>query len=213
MTVGQPPKLRVLCGALRGRSILPPPAVHGNTHLTLSLVKEALFQVLEQRLGEDLHQTAFYDLCAGSGQMAIEALSVGFSPVHLCEVDAPRLRHLAQIMREGDYSIQIHRRDFRRMAPMIAAERQAVAFLDPPYSFWDREGRSDAVDRLLHNLLNVEAPLCRWIWLIIHAPGEYYVPPEESGRSLRIDFAEQRPYRRQRLSLLRLRASAGPTDA
>ncbi len=127
----------------------------GNSHLTLNLVKEAIFQVLEGRLGPELENYAFFDLCAGSGQMAFEAFSRGFAAVHLAEVDGGRLAHLISEAKRGEFDVRIHRRDFRRMAPLIFRHPRSVVFLDPPYSFWKGNGgESDAVDRLVHNLAN-----------------------------------------------------------
>ncbi|MBX7058250.1 MAG: RsmD family RNA methyltransferase [Leptospirales bacterium] len=194
-------RLRVLRGKFRGRSIPAPPAAHGNSHLTLGLVKEALFQILEQRLGSELPETSFFDLCAGSGQMAVEASSVGFASVHLCEVDSGRLRHLAEMVQKGGFPIEVHRRDFRRMAGPMLRARRIVAFLDPPYSFWDREGRSEAVDRLVYNLLHAAESSAEWLWFIVHGPAPYR-PPLLSGPTLSIRSQETRSYRKQQLTFL-----------
>ncbi|MCR9144335.1 MAG: RsmD family RNA methyltransferase [bacterium] len=207
--------LRIQKGRLRGRKIKPPPPVSGNSHLTLNLVKEAIFQVIEGRLGPDLEQYAFFDLCAGSGQMAFEAFSRGFSAVHLAEVDARRLSHLISEAKRGEFEVQIHRRDFRRMAPLVFRHPKSIVFLDPPYSFW-KGGESDAVDRLVHNLAHPsdesralldgyrKAGQAFDLWFIVHGPGEYTPPvPSEPGSSaLYIAEHERRDYRKQRISIL-----------
>ncbi len=144
--------LKITRGQLRGRSIQLPPRVKGNLNLTPGLIKEALFQLLEGQLSTEISRYAFFDLCAGSGQMALEALSLGFSPVHMAEVDQERFRFLLKEVRRHGDPVELHKRDFRRMAPLILREPRSVVFLDPPYSFWNRF-QCEAVDTLLFNLL------------------------------------------------------------
>jgi len=186
----------------------------GRARPTIGLVKEAVFQLLEVRLGDALPEWAFFDVCGGTGQMAFEALSVGFAPVHAGEVEPERIAHLIAETRRLELPLQIHKRDFRRMAPLVRREARSVVFVDPPYSFWKRDGSCPAMDRLLHNLLRGEgagraededaeeaASAAGETLLIIHGP-EYYRPPEEQGAAGRIVGREEREYRRQRLVLL-----------
>jgi 16S rRNA G966 N2-methylase RsmD len=200
--------LRILRGGLRGRKIAVPPAVHGNSHLTLGLVKEAVFQILEGRLAPDLDRWAFFDLCAGSGQMAIEAHSLGFAPVHLSEIDPGRLRHLFAEKARWDYPLTIHKRDFRRMAPLLLEFPRVVAFLDPPYSFWEHDGASPSVQRLVHNILNgAPAGPCD-LRFIVHGRA-FFRPEESAGEGMHIVCSEERDYRGQKLTFLDFAPLAG----
>lgn len=133
-------------GGLRGRRIPLPPAIHGHRHFTSSLMKEAFFQLVESRIGQP-----FFDLCAGSGQMAVEALSRGFSPVHCVERDEARFQFLIKELH--DLGLTFHKKDFRRMAPVCAAAGGA-AFLDAPYSFWASDGQCPHVEDFLLRLRN-----------------------------------------------------------
>ena len=212
--------LRIQQGRLRGQKIKPPPPVSGNSHLTLNLVKEAIFQVLESRLGPDLETYVFFDLCAGSGQMGFEAFSRGFAGVHLAEIDPGRLGHLISEAKRGQFDVQIHRRDFRRMAPLVFRHPRSVIFLDPPYSFW-QGGESEAVDRLVYNLAHPseeslaelqrhrEAGEAFGLWFVVHGPGEYTptVPFAPGSSSLYIAEMERRDYRKQRICLLKFALS------
>lgn len=209
--------LRIQKGRLRGHKIKPPPAVNGNSHLTLNLVKEAIFQVLDGQLGDDIERYAFFDLCAGSGQMAFEAFSRGFNSVHLAEVDSRRLSHLISEAKRGKLDVQVHRRDFRRMASVIFQHPRSVVFLDPPYSFWNG-GESEAVDRLLYNLAHPseesQARLDAFalageeidLRFIVHGPGVYApkIPDAPGTSRLYMSEHERRDYRKQRLIVLRL---------
>ncbi len=142
--------LRVQQGNLRGKKIAVAAGGLGKNNFTPAIVKEAVFQILRHYIDEKPEKWAFFDLCAGSGQMALEALSLGFGPVHLCEVDEHRLRNIRSQFRHC-YPIQIHRRDFRRMPSRILSYAKSALFLDLPYTFW-RAGVSESLDRFLFQL-------------------------------------------------------------
>ncbi|MBW7856748.1 MAG: RsmD family RNA methyltransferase [Leptonema sp. (in: Bacteria)] len=131
-------------GEMRGKKILLPPAIHGHRHFTSALIKEALFQICEP-----YKPAAFFDLCAGSAQIAVEALSRGFSPVHCVERDDGRFSFLVEQLKGID--IILHKKDFRRMASVITCH--SVVFLDVPYSFWQRDGSCELIEDFLVKLL------------------------------------------------------------
>ncbi|MCE9600202.1 MAG: RsmD family RNA methyltransferase [Spirochaetia bacterium] len=126
---------RVQKGRFRGRTIPMPPEVRGQGHFTPGIVKEALFQLIENEIGNP-ETCSFYDLCSGSGQIAIEAASRGFGSVHAVELAPERFHALLAMVKAQDYPIRCHRKDMRRMARLIAAEPNPVVFVDLPYSFW-----------------------------------------------------------------------------
>lgn len=125
--------MRIQKGRFRGRLIEAPPGIRGHQEFTPGLVKEALFQRIENLAG-DLSEWNFYDLCAGSGQIAFEAASRGFAEIHACEIDQGRFGFLLDQVRRHSYPVRCHRKDFQRLARSIAGS--AVVFLDLPYSFW-----------------------------------------------------------------------------
>lgn len=131
-------------GKMRGKKILLPPAVRGHRHFTSALIKEALFQICEA-----YEPATFFDLCAGSAQIGIEALSRGFFPVHCVERDESRFSFLAEQLKETD--IILHKKDFRRMVPAITD--RSVLFLDVPYTFWQPDGSCELIEIFLTKLL------------------------------------------------------------
>lgn len=195
--------------------------------MTLGLVKEAVFQILAGRLqsgaDDDFSRSAcaFFDVCAGSGQMGFEALSRGFDPVHLTEVDSGRLRHLIAEAKRGAYALEVHRRDFRRAAPLILQQQRSVVFVDPPYSFWDR-GHSEAVDRLLYNLrrpseeVRERMPENVEVHFVVHGPDEYLPAPEilpdDAAARLQVTWLERRDYRKQRLLFLTMSTTSNTSS-
>lgn len=126
--------MKIQRGKFRGRRVEVPPGVRGHSEFTPGLVKEALFQRIENAIGPDPSAWSFFDLCAGSGQVAIEAVSRGFGTVHACEIDQNRFGFLLEQVKSQGYPIRCHRKDFMRLARLVKGP--AVVFLDLPYSFW-----------------------------------------------------------------------------
>lgn len=192
--------IRIQQGRFKGRRIPAPPRIKGALHVTPGLVKEAAFQLIENRVPEG----AFVDLCAGSGQMGFEALSRGYTPVHFCEVEEERFRVLVEEVRKYDYDVELHRRDFRRSAALILSLPVVVAYLDLPYSFWSGE-RCSPLESYFSDFwedLAKADPVPRTILFVIQGPAFFKVPgtPPE-GFHLTVT---ERQYRRTHLTLVEL---------
>jgi 16S rRNA (guanine(966)-N(2))-methyltransferase RsmD len=123
--------LRITAGAFRGRSIqtVPGQAVRPSP----SMLREALFNMI----GPAIQGARFLDLCAGSGAVAIEALSRGAAHATLVDnhpaslaVSRRNLEALGALERAT-----ILRRDAAHAPADLErrGERFDVAFLDPPY--------------------------------------------------------------------------------
>jgi 16S rRNA (guanine966-N2)-methyltransferase len=80
------PGLRVIAGTAKGRKLRMPPGE--GTRPVMDRVKEAIFDIL----GEDVAESAFLDLFAGSGSVGIEALSRGAARATFVESDAGAVR-------------------------------------------------------------------------------------------------------------------------
>jgi len=143
--------LRIQKGRFRGKSIHPPVPVRGISNATPSLLKEAIFQILDVRLNSDRSEWSFFDLCAGSGQMAFEALSLGYGEVHICEIEKERFASILKDVKHNNFSVILHRKDFIRLVPLIVQKEKSVLFLDVPYSHWIK-GKSNSVDDFLKSL-------------------------------------------------------------
>jgi 16S rRNA (guanine966-N2)-methyltransferase len=141
--------MRVIAGRFGGRRLSAPPG--RDTRPTADRVREALFSTLGPLDGE-----VVLDLFAGSGALAIEALSRGAGRALLVERD-PRA---AAVIRSNLDAIGVGESEARVVqAPAHAALRDARArgdtydlvFLDPPYRSAATLGRelSEALDGLL----------------------------------------------------------------
>jgi 16S rRNA (guanine966-N2)-methyltransferase len=141
--------MRVIAGRFGGRRLSAPPG--RDTRPTADRVREALFSTLGPLDGE-----VVLDLFAGSGALAIEALSRGAGRALLVERD-PRA---AAVIRSNLDKVGVGENEARVVqAPARAALRDARAsgdtydlvFLDPPYRSAATLGRelSEALDGLL----------------------------------------------------------------
>lgn len=122
--------MRIIGGEFRGRRIAAPPG--SDTRPTSDRVREALFSILGPLDGLDV-----IDVFAGSGALALEALSRGAASATLVE-RAPRaaacIRGNVRALGVDD-RVRVVVRDWRSA---LAAERAAgrwygVALVDPPY--------------------------------------------------------------------------------
>lgn len=195
----KPARISISQGELKGRSIPLPPAVAGHRHFTPALFKDAAFQLLENNVTPG----PFWDLCAGSGQMAMEALSRGYDPVYLVELDRQRFQWLKNRVCAG-YSVQLHNKDFLRVVPLILApeDGSTVCFVDLPYSFWQRDGSCEKLESFLDNLRKHQEgrPLP---YILVQAPAPWRIKQEAVQAWLKSAYGtDQRDYRGQKLILL-----------
>jgi len=125
---------RVSAGALRGRKLMTLPDGVAGLRPMASRIREAVFD----RLGPDVRDARVLDVFAGSGALAIEALSRGASFATLFELDARVVRHLRSQLATlslGERS-EVHSGDAvgllgagpRRGAPYD------LVFVDPPFA-------------------------------------------------------------------------------
>jgi 16S rRNA (guanine966-N2)-methyltransferase len=122
--------LRVTGGALKGRKVALPP--HGPGRYTAAKVREALFNLVGPIEG-----LTILDLFAGSGSVAIEAMSRGAMSATLIEQD----NNIFQVMEKnlGDLLLfsRVHtfNMDARAAIPFLHERHYTydMIFLDPPY--------------------------------------------------------------------------------
>ncbi|AYF75183.1 16S rRNA (guanine(966)-N(2))-methyltransferase RsmD [Nocardia yunnanensis] len=130
---------RIVAGTAGGRRLRVPPA---GTRPTSDRVREALFSVLHARMDfEGLH---VLDLYAGSGALALEALSRGASHALMIEAD----RKAAAIIRGniGDLGLPGAELRHNSVASVLTGtppERYDLVFSDPPYDLDVAQVESD----------------------------------------------------------------------
>ena len=120
--------MRVVAGELGGRRIVAPRGL--STRPTSDRVREALFSALGDVTGARVH-----DLYAGTGALAIEALSRGAAHATLVESERPALaaiRENVAALGLGLRAVIVASR-VARTVPRLAGPFD-LAFVDPPYA-------------------------------------------------------------------------------
>jgi 16S rRNA (guanine966-N2)-methyltransferase len=137
--MSRPRGLRVIAGAARGRRLVAPPGDH--VRPTKDIAREALFSALEARGA--VEGAAVLDLYAGTGALAIEALSRGAASATIVERDPTALsaiRSNLAVLSEDAVAVVVAR-DVRSY---LAGARPAggpfdLVFVDPPYDTSDED--------------------------------------------------------------------------
>jgi 16S rRNA (guanine966-N2)-methyltransferase len=120
--------MRVIAGRYRGRPLHAPSGL--DTRPTSDRVREALFSILA-----DVEGARVLDLFAGSGALAIEALSRGAAEATLIDPSAAAIASIRRNLETLGVEAEV-----RRIAAIQFLERARTAarqydlvFLDPPY--------------------------------------------------------------------------------
>lgn len=125
--------MRVIAGTSRGRRLT---AFEGNNvRPTPDRVREALFSILQSHLGS-FAELRVLDLFAGSGALAIEALSRGAASASLVEKDRASekiIRSNLASCRMTDQSILIIKDALQALSDFDKNSFDLI-FLDPPYA-------------------------------------------------------------------------------
>lgn len=185
--------MRIVTGALRGRTV-PSSRVLASIRLTSSRLKEAVFSML----GAELTGLSFLDLCAGSGQIGLEAASRGARAV-LNEPDHRRQAQLLRLIQDWRVEeVEVRREKAQVLIPLLQDEGWIfeVVYLDPPYEA-TRHGRPLSIE-LLEQLAAGALIAADGLVLVQHQTE--LEPPAETGC---LSLFERRPYGNTTLSIYR----------
>jgi 16S rRNA (guanine966-N2)-methyltransferase len=144
--------MRVVGGRTRGRRLKSPPG--RDVRPTADRVREAVFDVLAS-MGA-IEGAAVVDLFAGSGALAIEALSRGAARATLVERDPSALEAIRSNLENTGFtsSAQVVASDVHTWLRRRGSVAADVVFCDPPYGF---EEWQDVVGRLVAPVLVLES--------------------------------------------------------
>ena len=128
--------MRIVAGRFGGRTLVAPRG--RSTRPTSDRVREALFSILGPVEGERV-----LDLFAGSGALAIEALSRGAAEAVMVDTSAAAVAAIGRNLRAIGIDAEVRRQD--AVAYLRSASRDArqydLVFLDPPYRHASPLGR------------------------------------------------------------------------
>lgn len=125
--------MRIVGGRLRGRALAAPKSQA--IRPTADRLRESLFNILAHAYGDPVSDARVLDLFAGTGALALEALSRGAHFALLID-NAAEARAL---MRDNVTALgvggaaRIFRRDATALGEVYPIEPFGLAFLDPPY--------------------------------------------------------------------------------
>jgi 16S rRNA (guanine966-N2)-methyltransferase len=187
--------MRIVGGRFKGRALNGPRGE--GIRPTSDRLRESLFNILEHSYGDAIAGARVIDLFAGTGALALEAISRGAAFALLVDDGAQAralIRENVEALGLGGVT-RIFRRDARRLGEAPPGPAYDLAFLDPPY---DRGLAEPALTSLR-----------RGGWL---KPGALAVVEEAAAAMFEpaegFDVLERRDYGDTELVLLRLAVAA-----
>src|SRR4051812_34852233 len=125
--------MRIVGGRLRGRPLAAPKSQ--GIRPTADRSRESLFNILVHRHGDPVTGARVLDLFAGTGALALEAISRGAAFALFVDDGAEARALLRQNVEAlGLAAItRIFRRDATKLGPAHPVEPFSLVFLDPPY--------------------------------------------------------------------------------
>jgi 16S rRNA (guanine966-N2)-methyltransferase len=123
--------MRIIAGEARGRTLVAPKG--SDTRPTQDYVRESLFNIL--RL--DVAEACVLDLFAGSGALALEAVSRGASAAAMADCSAQAVACIRRNVEASGFGERcaVYKADWKDALAKMAAEGRSfnLVFLDPPY--------------------------------------------------------------------------------
>ena len=121
--------MRVIAGSARRLKLKAPEGMQ--TRPTQDIIKETLFNILQP----DIPGAVFADLCAGSGQIGIEALSRGAVRAYFAENNRAAAACIAQNLHTTHFEDKgvILRQDVLSALRHIREKEVDIIYMDPPY--------------------------------------------------------------------------------
>lgn len=120
---------RVIAGTAKGRVLRVPERV---TRPTTDRVRESMFSSLEHRLGS-WRGLCIYDLYAGSGAVAIEAMSRGAGRAVIVEKDRSAIAVIRRNLDIAGITAEVVQGDVEQFVQRAPVPLPDVVFVDPPY--------------------------------------------------------------------------------
>ena len=137
---------RIISGTARGRTVKVPAS---GTRPTSDRVRESIFNALSHRLG-NWHELRVLDLYAGSGALALEALSRGAAAATAVEKAASASAVIKQNAATLGLNLTVVTASVENFVAKPATSAFDVVFLDPPYEL-DSATLTGVLEKLVSN--------------------------------------------------------------
>lgn len=122
--------MRIIGGKYRGKKLISPASV--NVRPTSDKAREAIFNILRARLGNDFSGLKLLDVFAGSGAFGLEAISQGFALVAMIDIDLNDAKKNVGSFPQEKNKIKLLQGDACKIASL--GEKFDVMFMDAPYN-------------------------------------------------------------------------------
>ena len=143
--------MRIIGGKYRGKKLISP--VSKNIRPTSDKAREAVFNILRNKLGGNFYGKKLIDVFAGSGAFGLEALSQGFSEIALVDIDVSDLQKNIKLFASENDKIKVIKADATKK--IIVDKKYDVLFMDAPYNQGLTEKALDTVKDCL-----IEGAIC-----------------------------------------------------
>ena len=122
--------MRIVGGQYRGKKLWSP--IGKDVRPTSERVREAIFNILYSKLGNDYSKKFLLDIFAGTGAFGYEALSRGFNFVSFMDKDTTAVLKNAKLFPKESDRIHIIKADATAMPH--AYRKYDMVFMDAPYA-------------------------------------------------------------------------------
>lgn len=122
--------MRIIGGRYRGKKLISPSSV--NVRPTSDKAREALFNILRSRLGNDFSKLKLLDVFSGSGAFGLEAISQNFQKVAMIDIDITDAQKNVDLLSQEKTRIELIKGDACKI--INKGEKFDVMFMDAPYN-------------------------------------------------------------------------------
>ena len=121
--------MRIIGGRAKGTNLYT--LAGKNTRPTLDRVRESLFNILQNQIAESI----FLDLFAGSGACGLEAVSRGAKKAILCDKEKKAIEIIKRNVEKThlEEKVEIYPIGFEELLKNKLQEKPNITFIDPPY--------------------------------------------------------------------------------
>ena len=182
--------MRIISGKARGTKIS---TIEGQeTRPTLDRVKESLFNIIQNEIKE----STFVDLFAGSGAIGLEAASRGAKKVILCEKSKQAITVIKKNMEKTHLkdNVELYQLDYKELLENKLKEKMDIIYIDPPY-------KTDYIKKSIEIILKQN---------LVSEQSKIIIETDEEERVLKeiqempIQIIDKRKYGRAKIIILRI---------
>ena len=122
--------MRIIAGKYRGKQLFSPQI--GEVRPTSDRAREALFNILNSKLGGNWQNVTFLDVFAGTGAIGFEALSRGAEKVAFVDINTANLLKNTRLFPDEKQKIEVYKAKAENLPS--AGGKFNLIFLDAPYN-------------------------------------------------------------------------------